>query len=136
MHCGFASLEMNTEPEMNARENSSANGYAVIEVEGRDCSEISPPFQLARQFAPPRTAVMEVARMKPHPAILKYGVLPTAVQLEPLRAYTDKHFECPLFVTENGILIDGKRSRSDKGLFRVNFNFYRYAIRFFWLFSS
>ena len=66
-----------------------------------------PAFELERQFAPPRTKVWPVKGIRAHPAIEKWGLLPTAVQLQPLRVCTDRLFDLPLIITDDEILIDG-----------------------------
>jgi ParB-like chromosome segregation protein Spo0J len=69
--------------------------------------ELTPAFRLTQQFAPPRTAVLRLDRIKPHPALIRCDLLPTQVQFEPLRDRTEKLFDEPICVTDEGILIDG-----------------------------
>jgi hypothetical protein len=71
-------------------------------------SLVSPPeFQLKRQFAPLRSEVRSISEIKPLPAIKECGLMPTAVQLEPLRAYGERPFAEPVLITDHGFLIDG-----------------------------
>jgi hypothetical protein len=71
-------------------------------------SLVSPPeFQLQRQVAPPRSEVRSISEIKPLPAIKECGLMPTVVQLEPLRACGERPFALPVLITDQGFLIDG-----------------------------
>lgn len=94
---------------MTAQHELFAKSCAAAEDQGKDSVEPSPPFQLTRHFAPPRAAVISVTKIHPHPAMISYELLPTVVQLEPLRDCTETLFDEPLFVTEEGIVIDGNK---------------------------
>ena len=87
---------------MKAPRDLFTNSCAAVEGPGKVFDEPSPPFQLTRQFAPPRTAVVSVKKIQPHPAMISRGLLPTAVQYELFRGCTDKLFGEPLYVTDEG----------------------------------
>lgn len=66
-------------------------------------------FQLQQQCAPSRTMVYLLGEIKPLPAIEERGLLPTLLQLEPLRACGDDLFDEPVTITDQGFLIDGHK---------------------------
>lgn len=65
------------------------------------------PFQLERQCTRPQTVVRRIEEIKPLPEIIECGLMPTAVQLEALRACGDRPFDEPVLITSGGFLIDG-----------------------------
>lgn len=66
-------------------------------------------FQLQQQCAPSRTMVYLLGEIKPLPAIEERELLPTHLQLEPLRACGDDLFDEPVTITDQGFLIDGHK---------------------------
>ena len=60
--------------EMTAPRDLFTNSCAAAEGPGKVFDEPSPPFQLTRQFAPPRTAVVSVKKLQPHPAMIRRGL--------------------------------------------------------------
>lgn len=59
---------------MTAPRDLFTNSCAAAEGPGKVFDEPSPPFQLTRQFAPPRTAVVSVKKLQPHPAMIRRGL--------------------------------------------------------------
>lgn len=76
-------------------------------TQGNVFSEPLPAFRLTAQFFPPRGVVRPLKGIRPHPAIERCHLLPTAVALEGLRSCGDVVFEFPLTITSTGILLDG-----------------------------
>src|SRR5271165_6005970 len=81
--------------------------FAACEGPDKDSIGPLPAFQLIPRVAPPYLTVIPVNRIRPHPAMATCGMLPKAVQLEPLRHCGDQVFDEPLDITHEGILIDG-----------------------------
>src|ERR1035437_7461651 len=61
----------------------------------------------AADLSTERLVILSVERLKPHPAIVRHGLLPPPAQLTKLEKFDELFFEKALLITQDNLIIDG-----------------------------
>lgn len=115
-HCGKTRLKVvKSEPasqpslfDAPSLEPPDPSGATGVRLVMRPTNALNPhPGPEAESPLPPGAEPRKTLELRPHPAMVQWNLLPTAVHLEPLYKAVVRVFERPLLICQDGTIIDG-----------------------------